>query len=182
MVNHTENWAHPCDRLDAGEDPTEFLSETTLKALTYFEALHGSEISRSNVKSDKGAVVSLWQAIADRKASRDEVLVWAEAVAQAVCKNVLDPRDIKSTGEKARDAAMKSIGLSGRKDDNWEARKTLMRFLDYFAFIREVSPNPGALPTEPSRSDCLEFMRTQGFYRDLDDKAAGSRIDRLRYE
>lgn len=182
MASDEEDWVHPCDRLGEGEDPTEFLSETALKALTYFEALHGSKISLSNSNDYRGAVVSLWQAIANRKASRDDVLVWAEAVAKAVCENVLDPRDIKNTSEKARDAAMKSIGLSGRKDDNWEARETLGRFLDHFAFIREVSPDPNTLPAEPSRSDCLEFMRAQGFYRDLDDKAAGSRIDRLRYE
>lgn len=181
MANDEVGWLHPCDRMDKGEDPTELLSETALKALTYFGALHGSGISLANVNDDRGAVVSLWEAIANRTASRDEVLVWAEAVAKAICNDVLATRDIKVKGEKARDAAMKSIGLLGRKDDNWEAREILVRFLDDFTFMREVSPNPEAIPKEPSKSDCLAFMRSKGFYIDLDDKAAGSRIDRLRY-
>ncbi len=99
-----EGWVHPCDRLDEGENPTELLSETALKALTYFGALHGSGISVANVNDDRGAVVSLWEAIANRTASRDEVLVWAEAVAKAICNNLLAARDIKNTGEEARDA------------------------------------------------------------------------------
>lgn len=177
-----EDWDLSDLPFSRGDGPDDFHSETTLKALTYLAALNGSEMRLSSVNNYKGYVRQMWQDVAEGRASDVDTIAWAKGVAQAVCKNVIASKEIKDTSEKARDSAMKSLGLSGRKDDNREARETLVRFLDYFAFIREVSPNPDAFPAEPSRSDCLAFMREQGFYRDLDDKSAGLRIDRLRYE
>lgn len=179
MAMNSEDWSHPYDRFDAGDNPTEFISETALKAITYLEALNGSDLPLSKVNDHKGLVVEMWQAIADRRASRDDVLVWAESVAKAVCKNILIREDIKTTSKKAREGAMKALGLSGRSDENFAARETLQRFLDYRAFIRQASPHPERISTEPSRQECLQFLRSQGFYGSLSDKAAGLRIDRL---
>lgn len=166
----------------SGGDPNDALSETALKALTYHSALHDPNIRLSGAAADRGAVVRMWRDIAEKKADLNDILAWAESVARAVCKTIIEYPGAQASAEKPRDLAMKAIGLAGRKDENWEARETLTRFLDYFAFIREVSPNPDTLPAEPSRTNLLAFMRSKGFYRDLDDKSAGSRIDRLRYE
>lgn len=163
----------------SGDDPSDALSETALKALTYHSALYDPNIRLSAVAVDRGAVIQMWREIAENKADPNDILAWATSVARAICKTVIDYPGARSPSEKSRDLAMKAIGLAGRKDENWEAREALIEFLDKHRFIRRVSPAPDKMPANPSRSECLAYMRDKGFFVGKTNKVAGLAIDRL---
>lgn len=165
--------------LNSGDDPSDSLSETALKALTYHSALHDPNIRLSAAAADRGAVIQMWRKIAEKKADPDDILAWAECVARAICKTVIDYPGAKTSGEKPRDLAMRAIGLAERKDQNWEAREVLAGFLDAHWFIRQVSPAPEKIPIKASRSECLAYMRDKGFFVGKSNKVAGLAIDRL---
>lgn len=165
--------------VSSGDDPRDALSETALRALTYHSALHDPNIRLSAATADRGAVIQMWRMIAEKKADTDDILAWAESVARAICKTVIDYPGAQNTAEKPRDLAMRAIGLAGRKDENWEAREVLAGFLDAHLFIRQVSPTPEKIPVKPSRSECLAYMRDKGFFVGMNNKVAGLAIDRL---
>lgn len=165
--------------VSSGDDPSDALSETALRALTYHSALHDPDIRLSAATADRGAVIQMWRRIAEKKAAPDDILAWAESVARAICKTVIDYPGAKTSGEKPRDLAMRAIGLTGRKDENWEAREVLAGFLDAHWFIRQVSPTPEKIPVKPSRSECLAYMRDKRFFVGKSNKVAGLAIDRL---
>lgn len=162
-----------------GDGSEDVHSETTLKALTYLAALNGSEMRLSSVNDYKGYVPQMWRDVAEGRASDVDTIAWAKGVARAIRDNMLDAPGEAKDGERARDLATKSVGLSSNQDRNWEAREALLRFIDYAEFIREISPASGKFEEKPNRKECLTFMRSQGFYKGIDNKTAGLRVDRL---
>lgn len=163
----------------SGGNPSDALSETALKALAYHSALYDPNTCLSAATADRGAVIQMWRKIAEKKADANDILAWAESVARAICKTVIDYPGAQTTGEKPRDLAMKAIGLAGRKDENLEAKEVLAGFLDAHWFIRQISPAPDKIPVKPSRSECLAYMRDKGFFTGKSNKVAGLAIDRL---
>ncbi len=120
----------------------------------------------------RGPVDEIWRRIAEGELSEAASAAWALTIAERVIRDVVDDRN---PPEERGKRALKALGFFGVIDKNYKEREALNQFL---AFERLPSKE-GPPRRRATRKEKLTWMREQGFYEGVSNRAAMQRIDGL---
>ncbi len=167
-------------RASGHENGSTDLSETFLKA---WGALQSE--GRSSSDEARGAIPQMWREIAAGQAGTTETTEWAAEIAKRVVSTLLAEKPDSTARGKF---AIWCLGLKGRADENYSARQYLGAFLAAERFDVLDDQGHTIVPAKKANKDrkrlarLLRYMRDGGYYSDLNDKSAISRIGRLEDE
>lgn len=134
-------------------------------ALAALSALRGFDWNSN--RPSRGAVDTIWRAIARELLSEEDTARWARQIAKNVVKNVIEGTD---TGRPER--AIIALRLQGRAEPDFVARTALEHEL---AMPRLVAVLNGEKfgPTKPAKT--ADILRNLGFYSGISRKAGNDR-------
>jgi hypothetical protein len=134
---------------------------------------YGPEFQRlldatSGVPSDTTAAARLWERIACGEEGVVETLLWAQHVANAITKSVVNSRE-----RDAAPAALKAIGFYGRVDPYRDAKWELFLLLSFDELDEHGNPIPRK---RPAAAECLRVLKKGGYMLGIPEKTALNRI------
>ena len=134
---------------------------------------YGPEFQRlldatSGVPSDTTAAARLWERIARGEEGVVETLLWAQHVAKAITKSVINSQE-----RDAAPAALKAIGFYGRVDPYRDAKWELEIWLEFDSIDERGNPIPKKRPTA---AECLRYLNMGGHMLGIPEKTALNRI------
>lgn len=143
------------DKIDCDEQ----LALAALSALRHFDW--------NTEKPSRGAVDTIWRAIAQELLSEEETTRWARQIAKSVVQNVIED---KSADRPKR--ALIALRLHGKAEPDFVSRSILMSEM--------ALPNLGAVLhgkdfRPPTQSKAADILRDHGLYSDISRKAGNDR-------
>jgi hypothetical protein len=144
-------------------DQDERLALDALEALRHFDW--------SSRRPSRGAVDTIWRAIAGGLLSDEDTARWARSIAQDVVEYV-----IADTSSDRSERALKALKLSGKAEAGFSEHAALKSALAIPRLVATLTGKPFVVPTP---AQAAEILHKEGSYVGVPRKAANDRAGRV---